>query len=92
MFDDGDLNIHHQEDVPSKRHTKKTLPQRVCLEDLELMITLSPMQETVLIDTHDVPSEILVCVHDKLHDKTEICPRSSEYQARCPNLYVAMEL
>ena len=24
--------------------------------------------------------------------KTEICPRSSKNQARCPNLFVAMEL
>ena len=56
------------------------------------MITLGRMLQTVLIDTHDVPSEILVCVHDKPRDKTEICPRSSENQARCPNLFVAMEL
>ena len=50
------------------------------------------MLQTVLIDTHDVPSEILVCVHDKPHAKTEICPRSSNNQARCPNLFVFMEL
>ena len=50
------------------------------------------MLQTVLIATHDVPSEILVCVHDKPRAKTEICPRSSKTPARCPNLFVAMEL
>ena len=45
------------------------------------------MLQTVLIDIHDVPSEVLVCVHDKLPAKTEICPRSRKNQARCPNLF-----
>ena len=32
------------------------------------------MLQTVLIDTHDIPCEILVCVHDKPRAETEICP------------------